>query len=138
MNSAFIVLAVLVLRALLQVLARRADTAAVSLHEGIVHSCDVYFYNVGNKTGIDNIAFYAEGLGLGHKTGIDLPQEKDGVVPSTKWKLRNFRQKWYAGETISVAIGQGALMVTPLQLARAYAGLAMGGTGPGPAPAARA
>ena len=56
---------------------------------------------------------YAEAFGLGHKTGIDLPQEKEGVVPSTKWKLRNFRQKWYAGETISVAIGQGALTVTP-------------------------
>ena len=56
----------------------------VSLHSGIVHSCDVYFYNVGNKTGIDNIATYAEGFGLGHKTGIDLPQEKDGVVPSSE------------------------------------------------------
>lgn len=80
----------------------------VALHKGIAQSCDVYFYNVGNKTGIDNIAHYAEELGLGRKTGVDLPQEKDGVVPSSKWKLRNYRQKWYAGETISVAIGQGA------------------------------
>jgi penicillin-binding protein 2 len=104
----------------------------VALHSGIVHSCDVYFYNVGNKTGIDNIAYYSEALGLGRKTGVDLPQEKDGVVPSTKWKLRNYRQKWYAGETISVAIGQGALVVTPLQLARAYAGWITGGTVPVP------
>jgi penicillin-binding protein 2 len=92
----------------------------------------VYFYNVGNKTGIDNIAQYAEAMGLGRKTGIDLPQEKDGVVPSSKWKLRNYRQKWYAGETISVAIGQGALTVTPLQLVRAYAGFSTGGHVPTP------
>ncbi len=104
----------------------------VALHSGIVHSCDVYFYNVGNKTGIDNIAYIAEGLGIGHKTGVDLPQEKEGIMPSTKWKLRNFRQKWYAGETISVAIGQGAVTVTPLQLARAYSGWIMGGQVPTP------
>jgi penicillin-binding protein 2 len=100
---------------------------SISLHRGIAQSCDVYFYNVGNKMGIDNIAFYADIVGFGHKTGIDLPHETEGVVPSSKWKLRNFRQKWYAGETISVSIGQGALTVTPLQLARAYSGLALGG-----------
>ena len=105
---------------------------AVALHKGIAQSCDVYFYNVGNKTGIDNIATYAEALGLGHKTGVDLPQEKDGTIPSTKWKLRTQRQKWYAGETISVAIGQGATTVTPLQLARAYAGWITGGRVPTP------
>src|SRR5262249_18606832 len=100
---------------------------SISLHRGIAQSCDVYFYNVGNKMGIDNLAFYADIVGFGHKTGIDLPHETEGVVPSSKWKLRNFRQKWYAGETISVSIGQGALTVTPLQLARAYSGLALGG-----------
>ncbi len=100
---------------------------AVSLHRGIVQSCDVYFYNVGNKTGIENIAFYAHQAGLGAKTGIDLPNEASGTVPSEEWKLRNFRQKWFAGETISVSIGQGALTVTPLQLARAIGGLAVGG-----------
>jgi len=105
---------------------------AVALHKGIAQSCDVYFYNVGNKTGIDNIAHYAEALGIGHKTGVDLPQEKDGVMPSSKWKLRYYRQKWYAGETISVAIGQGAVTVTPLQLARAYAGWITGGQVPTP------
>ncbi len=99
----------------------------VQLHKGIVHSCDVYFYNVGNKLGIDTIAKYAEMVGFGRKTGIDLPHEAEGVVPSSRWKMRNFRQKWYAGETISVAIGQGALTVTPLQLAYAIGGLAMGG-----------
>ena len=100
---------------------------AVSLHRGIVQSCDVYFYTVGAKLGIDNIAKYANLAGFGEDTGIDLPHEAAGIVPSEKWKLRNFRQKWYAGETPSVAIGQGALTVTPLQLARAIGGLAMNG-----------
>ena len=99
----------------------------ISLHNGIVHSCDVYFYTVGAKLGIDNIAKYANLAGLGLPTDIDLPHEAVGTVPSEKWKLRNFRQKWYAGETPSVAIGQGALTVTPLQLARAIGGVAMGG-----------
>jgi penicillin-binding protein 2 len=87
----------------------------------------VFFYNVGNRTGIDKIAEYAEMAGMGHKTGIDLPNEAAGVVPSTAWKMKMFRQKWYAGETISVSIGQGALTVTPIQLASAIGGVAMGG-----------
>ena len=99
----------------------------VSLHKGMAQSCDSYFYNVGNKTGIENIAFYATQAGLGAKSGIDLPNEAAGVVPSEEWKLRNFRQKWFLGETISVSIGQGALTVTPLQIARAIGGLAAGG-----------
>jgi penicillin-binding protein 2 len=99
----------------------------VDLHKAIQQSCDVYFYTVGNKLGIDNIAKYAELAGLGRKTGIDLPHEAEGTVPSTRWKMRNYRQKWYAGETISVAIGQGALTVTPLQLAHAIGGIATGG-----------
>lgn len=100
---------------------------SVSLHKGIVQSCDVYFYNVGNRLGIDKIAFYADIVGYGRKTGIDLPHEAAGVVPSPAWKIRNFRQKWFAGETISVAIGQGALTVTPLQMAAAMGGIAMRG-----------
>jgi penicillin-binding protein 2 len=101
---------------------------AVSLHKGIVQSCDVYFYNVGNKMGIDNIAYYGDLIGYGKLTGIDLPAERTGVMPSADWKMRTQRQKWYAGETISVSIGQGALTVTPLQMTRAFAGLAVGGT----------
>ncbi len=99
----------------------------VDLHNGIVHSCDVFFYNVGNRMGIDKIAEYAEMAGFGRKTGVDLPGEATGVVPSSAWKMKMFRQKWYAGETISVSIGQGALTVTPIQLASAIGGLAMGG-----------
>jgi penicillin-binding protein 2 len=105
----------------------RGGHGAVGLYKGLVQSCDVYFYNVGNRLGIDKIAEYAELVGFGRKTGIDLPHEAAGLVPSSAWKIRNFRQKWYAGETISVAIGQGALTVTPLQLAYAIGGLAMGG-----------
>lgn len=99
----------------------------ISLHRGIVDSCDVYFYTIAAKMGIDNLAFYGDLVGFGHPTGIDLPHEAAGIMPSPQWKLRNYRQKWYAGETPSVGIGQGAVTVTPLQLARALGGLAMGG-----------
>jgi penicillin-binding protein 2 len=100
---------------------------AISLHRAIAQSCDVYFYNVGNRLGIDNIAHYADLAGIGKKTGIDLPNETQGTMPSTKWKLRLARQKWYAGETISVAIGQGAVTVSPLQILSALGGLGVGG-----------
>ena len=83
-------------------------------------SGDVYFYNVGNRMGIDNIAFYGDLAGFGHTTGVDLPHEATGIMPSQKWKLRNFREKWFAGETPSVAIGQGALTVTPLRSSAAH------------------
>lgn len=99
---------------------------AISLHRAIAQSCDVYFYNVGNRLGIDNIAKYADIAGIGRKTGIDLPNETQGTMPSTKWKLRLSRQKWYAGETISVAIGQGAVTVSPLQIVSALGGLGAG------------
>jgi penicillin-binding protein 2 len=99
----------------------------IQLHRAIAQSCDVFFYNVGNRLGIDRIAKYAELAGIGHKTGIDLPNETQGTMPSTRWKLRVSRQKWYAGETISVAIGQGAVTVSPLQLVTALGGLSVGG-----------
>ncbi|MCU1237932.1 MAG: peptidoglycan glycosyltransferase [Candidatus Solibacter sp.] len=99
----------------------------LSMHSGIVHSCDVYFYTLGSKVGINNLAFYGDLVGFGQQTGIDLPHENTGLMPSEKWKLRNYRTKWYAGETPSVAIGQGALIVTPLQLAKAIGGMAVGG-----------
>jgi penicillin-binding protein 2 len=98
-----------------------------SMHGGIVLSCDVFFYTLGAKVGIDNLAFYGDMVGFGHKTGIDLPHEKEGLMPSEQWKIRQYRQKWYVGETPSVAIGQGAVTVTPLQLARAIGGVAVGG-----------
>src|SRR5262249_17474795 len=79
------------------------------------------------KLGIGRIAKYATAYGLGQKTNIDLPQEVSGVMPSEEWKIRNFKQKWFAGETISVGIGQGAVAVTPIQLARAIAGITSDG-----------
>ena len=90
--------------------------------KAIYQSCDVFFYTLAEKLGIDRIAKYATALGLGQKTGIDLPQEVSGVMPSEEWKIRNFKQKWYAGETISVGIGQGAVAATPIQMARAIGG----------------
>ncbi|MFZ0738537.1 MAG: penicillin-binding protein 2 [Candidatus Acidiferrales bacterium] len=99
----------------------------VDLHKAIVHSCDIFFYNVGMRLGIDKISYYADALGFGHKTGIDLPSEEAGLMPSEAWKERVLHQKWYAGETISVSVGQGAVTATPIQLARMIAGVASGG-----------
>ena len=97
------------------------------LNKAVAESCDIFFYNVGKRLGIDRIAAYAKQYGLGRKTGIDLPVEESGLVPSEEWKQRVRKEKWYAGETISVAIGQGALMTTPLQLAYSVGGIASGG-----------
>jgi penicillin-binding protein 2 len=98
-----------------------------NLHEAILKSCDVFFYNAGMKLGIDRLSYYGDKLGLGHKTGIDLPSEESGLMPSEQWVERAFHRKWYAGETISVAIGQGAVTTTPVQLARLIGGIASGG-----------
>src|SRR6266849_283883 len=99
----------------------------VDLTKAIYQSCDVFFYTLAEKLGIGRIAKYAADFGLGQKTGIDLPQEVEGVMPSEEWKLRNFRQKWFAGETISVGIGQGAVTTTPVQLMRAIAAISTDG-----------
>ncbi len=97
------------------------------LHNGIYKSCDVFFFTLAERLGIGKIAKWASALGIGKKTGIDLPSEVSGVMPSEEWKIRNFRQKWYAGEVISVGIGQGAVVTSPIQLARTIGGIAMGG-----------
>ncbi len=99
----------------------------VDLHKAIGVSCDVYFYTLGKMLGIDKLDYFATRLGLGHRTGIDLPGEASGLMPSPSWVARAFKRKWYAGETISVAIGQGAVQVTPLQLAYTIGGIASGG-----------
>src|SRR5216684_4556086 len=100
---------------------------AVDLTRAIYQSCDVFFYTLAEKLGIDRISKYATAMGLGQKTGIDLPEEASGVMPSEEWKVRNFKQKWFAGETISVGIGQGAVATTPVQLMRAIAAISMDG-----------
>ena len=99
----------------------------VTMHRAIAESCDVYFYTLGAKIGIDKLATYGEIVGFGKKTGIDLPGEAEGLMPNERWKMRLYHDKWHVGETPSVAIGQGALTVTPLQLARAEGGMAIGG-----------
>jgi penicillin-binding protein 2 len=99
----------------------------VDLDKAIYQSCDVFFYTLAEKLGIDRIAKYATDLGLGQKTGIDLPNEVSGVMPSEEWKIKNYKQKWFAGETISVGIGQGAIAITPVQLLRAISAISMGG-----------
>ena len=116
------------LRTLFQVLDQKHG-ARSTYQKAIYQSCDVFFYTLGEKLGIARIAKYATPLGLGQKTGIDLPQEVSGVMPSEEWKIRTYKQKWFAGETISVSIGQGAVAATPIQLARAIGAIAMDGDG---------
>ena len=99
----------------------------MSVHDALVHSCNVFFYNVGYRLGIDRISRYASTMGLGRKTGIDLPGEDAGLVPSQEWKMRTSDTRWFPGETISVSIGQGPISVTPLQLTWAVGGLVVGG-----------
>jgi len=99
----------------------------LGLHDAILKSCDVFFYNVGMRLGIDRLSYYATHLGIGRRTGIDLPSEEPGLMPSQEWVERTFHRKWYAGEVISVATGQGAVTTTPLQLARLIGGIASGG-----------
>lgn len=99
----------------------------VDIEHAIPWSCDTYYYTLAQRLGIETIAKYAHEVGLGQRTGIDLPDEAAGIVPSEEWKMKNYHQKWYAGETISVGIGQGALAVTPIQLARTIGGIASGG-----------
>ncbi|HLN85265.1 MAG TPA: penicillin-binding protein 2 [Candidatus Limnocylindrales bacterium] len=99
----------------------------VNLHKAIVISCDTYFYQLGPKLGIDHIAKWARAFGLGEKTGIALDDERGGTIPDTEWKMKRYRQPWYPGETVSVAIGQGYVTVTPLQLANMMAAVANGG-----------
>jgi penicillin-binding protein 2 len=99
----------------------------VNIQNALPYSCDTFYYTLANRLGIETIARYAHSVGLGQKTGIDLPDEQAGIVPSEEWKLKTQHDKWYAGETISVGIGQGATEATPLQLARALSGVASGG-----------
>jgi penicillin-binding protein 2 len=107
---------------------KKGGHGSVDLRHAIEQSCDVYFYTVANMVGIDKINKWATALGLGVKSGIDLPNEVQGLVPSTEWKREKMHEKWYAGETISVGIGQGQVSVTPVSMAVYMATLANGGT----------
>lgn len=100
----------------------------VDMRHALEKSCNVYFYTLGNMLGVDRLRAYAEKLGLAGRSGIDLPNEVESIVPSTEWKRQRTGEKWYAGETISVAIGQGQLSVTPMSMAVMMATVANGGT----------
>jgi len=106
---------------------KKGGHGAVNLHKAIVESCDTYFYQLGPKLGVDRIAKWARAFGLGEKTGIALDDERTGTIPDTEWKRKRYRQPWFPGETVSVAIGQGYVTVTPLQLANMIAAVANGG-----------
>jgi penicillin-binding protein 2 len=99
----------------------------IDLHRAIVESCDVYFYKLGEELGIDLIADEAHRFGLGHVTGIDLPSEKEGIIPSSEWKMKTRNEPWFPGETLSVSIGQGYVNFTPLQAAYMISQVANGG-----------
>lgn len=100
---------------------------SVDLENAIARSCNIFFYELGRRLGISRIAEHAQALGLGERTGIDLPSERSGVMPSPEWKQRVRGAKWYVGETISVSIGQGAVTTTPIQIVRAVGCIASGG-----------
>ena len=100
---------------------------SVDVHAALVNSCDVFFYTVGERMGIDTMAEFMSRFGLGMKTGIELPSERVGIVPTKAWKERVKGQPWYPGETISVSIGQGFVTVTPIQMAHMTAILANSG-----------
>lgn len=107
--------------------AKKEGHGTLHLEDAIAKSCNIFFYDLGRRLGISKIAQHASALGLGKRTGIDLPGERAGLMPSPEWKMEARRTKWYAGETISVSIGQGAVSVTPLQMIRAVSAIAMGG-----------
>ncbi len=99
----------------------------VNLKKALAESCDVYFYHIGQEVGVDKLAIYAKSLGLGEKTGIILENEKTGLVPTKEWKHRKRKEPWQQGETVSVSIGQGFNLTTPLQICRMTAAIANGG-----------
>jgi penicillin-binding protein 2 len=97
------------------------------LHRALVESCDVYFYTLGRRLGVDKIAHYAKMCGLGRASGFELGPEQEGLVPTSEWKLRRFGVPWQPGETISTSIGQSFVLVTPIQLARLIGAFFNGG-----------
>ncbi|MEK6684464.1 MAG: penicillin-binding protein 2 [Nitrospirota bacterium] len=106
---------------------KRGGHGRMDLHSAIVQSCDVFFYEVGRRVGIDRLADFAFRYGLGRPTGIELTSEKSGNIPTTQWKIRAKGEPWFPGETLSASIGQGFVTVTPVQMAHLIATVAMSG-----------
>ncbi|HCY87317.1 MAG TPA: penicillin-binding protein 2 [Desulfobacteraceae bacterium] len=100
----------------------------ISVVDAMAQSCDVFFYQTGEKLGVDVLAQYANGAGLGRLTGVNLAHERDGLIPTAAWKKSRYRESWQAGETLSISIGQGFNLVTPLQMAVFIAAVGNGGT----------
>ncbi|MCI5218150.1 MAG: penicillin-binding protein 2 [Candidatus Electrothrix sp. LOE2] len=107
---------------------KKTGHGAVNLKRALSESCDVYFYQVGQRLGVNRLANYATRLGLGRKTGVEMEHEKSGLIPTSDWKMKKYKRPWQEGETLSIAIGQGFNLVTPLQLALMTATVANGGT----------
>lgn len=101
---------------------------AVNLKKALRESCDVYFYQLGERLGVDKIAYYAKKFGVGNPMGVGLENEKKGLMPTAEWKEKRFKKKWYHGDTIPVSIGQGYVLMTPIQLASMIGTVANGGT----------
>ncbi len=109
---------------------RKGGHGYLTMREAIIQSCNIYFYHLGNDMGIDRISKWAHRFGFGEPTGVDLPHEESGTVPDPEWKKRTVLRDpiWHPGETISVSIGQGAIEVTPIQMAVFAAAIGNGGT----------
>ncbi|MCP4023692.1 MAG: penicillin-binding protein 2 [Desulfobacteraceae bacterium] len=107
---------------------KRGGHGEVNIVKGLAESCDVFYYQAGEKIGVDTLAQYAKGSGLGKKTGIMLANERSGLVPTSQWKKKRFNEPWQGGETLSISIGQGFNLVTPLQMAVVIAAVGNGGT----------
>jgi penicillin-binding protein 2 len=105
---------------------KKGGHGSMNVHDALVNSCDVFFYQVGQRLGIETIAQYARAFGLGLPTGVTLEHEKGGIVPDPAWKQKRFKQPWYAGETVSVSIGQGYVTATPMQMAQLIAATSTG------------
>jgi len=106
---------------------KKGGHGALDLRGALVHSCDIYFYKLGDRMGIDRLHDYATASGFGTRTGIDLPHEKAGLIPSKEWKRKRFGAAWSRGETVIASIGQGYVLTSPLQVARFVSALINGG-----------
>ena len=106
---------------------RKEGHGSVDLIDAMCVSCDVYFYNLGERIGINRMSSFVRDLGLGRKTGIELKDESAGLVPTVAWKRKRFGQPWHKGESVITAIGQGFTLVTPLQMAKVMSSVVNGG-----------
>lgn len=106
---------------------KKGGHGPISFHQALVESCDVYFYTMGERIGWDRVAEYAKKLGYGNLTGIPLPDEKPGLIPTTEWKKKRTGEAWYAGDTYINSIGQGFVLVSPIQACQLMCAVANGG-----------